>query len=208
MKRARFAVAVLAALVLVGFCSQTGAAPDPEGFHICGFGRVEPATGCPPLNGWPGGPATPPATDKLLFWDASLGIGHMATVGDGLTLTDTTLSATAATQTKYLFFTVLNPTAASDFPIGQFPRAITVTGIRALSVGGTSVVGCLDEYAGNGTALQAAIDGDWTAGTTELNDTSFTNAAIDAGDWLRWHTTSVTGAVSSVTVTLEYTETN
>ncbi len=125
---------------------------------------------------------------------------------DDLHIYDGAADVVIAGKTKTMSFTILSPSSASDFPLIQFLRAVTITGVRAISVGGTNVVGCLDEYAGDGTTLQAAIDSDWTVTTSELNDTSFTNAALDAGDWLRWHTTSVSGSVASVSITVEFYE--
>ena len=125
---------------------------------------------------------------------------------DKLLIYDGTAAICLAAKTKSRSFTILSPTSAHDCPIWQTPRAITITGIRAICLAGTNVIGCLDEYGTNGTTLVAAVDGGWTITTSEFNDTSFTNAGIAAGGWLRWRTTSVSGAVTSVSLTFEYTE--
>jgi len=92
-----------------------------------------------------------------------------------------------------------------DFPFWQTKEAITITAVSAVSTGGTNVVGALQEYNATGTSVDAAVDGDWTITTSEYTDASFTNAGIDAGDWLGWKTTSVSGTVTFFSITFEYT---
>lgn len=92
-----------------------------------------------------------------------------------------------------------------DFPFWQTPEAITITAVSAVCTGGTNVVGALQEYNATGTSVDAAVDGDWTITTSEYTDASFTNAGIDAGDWIGWKTTSVSGTVTFFSITFEYT---
>ena len=110
-------------------------------------------------------------------------------------------------DTLTLAFAILNPEAANDLPLWQTKRAITIISVSAVSTAGTNVVGALQEYNATGTSVDAAVDGDWTITTSEYTDASFTNAGKDAGDWLGWKTTSVSGSVTSVSITFEYTET-
>jgi hypothetical protein len=107
-------------------------------------------------------------------------------------------------QIKSLSFPIKSPSIADDLLLMRTPRAMTIVRVSALAQGGTEVVGGLDEVAGDGVTLESAVDADWTIGTTELVDDDFTNPDLDAGDWLRWHTTSVTGAVEFLTVTVDY----
>jgi hypothetical protein len=104
-------------------------------------------------------------------------------------------------------FAIIDPAVAHDLPLWQTKRAITIVAVSAVSTAGTNTIGCLDEYNATGTSVDAAVDGDWTITTSEYTDASFTNAAVDAGDWLGWHTTSVSGEVTSVSITFEYVET-
>ena len=125
---------------------------------------------------------------------------------DTLHVYDGAADVVIAGKTKIRSFTILSPTSAHDCPIWQVPAdySITIVGIRALAIGGTNVIGCLDEYGTDGTTLTAAVDSDWTITTSEFNDTSYSNAGIAAGAWLRWRTTSVSGSVTSVNVNFEY----
>lgn len=103
-------------------------------------------------------------------------------------------------------FTITSPIATDDYPVWRTPYAITIRAIHVLCVGGTNVVGGLDEADGNG-ASSAAVDSDITgsAGTNANDDGALSNPTLDAGDYLMWHTTSISGTPTSVTITFEYT---
>lgn len=103
-------------------------------------------------------------------------------------------------------FVIFAPSANDDIPLWRVPYGITIRAIHVLVVGGTNVIGGLDEADGNG-ASSAAIDADITgsAGTNANDDGSLSNGTLDAGDYLMWHTTSVSGSVTNVTITFEYT---
>lgn len=119
-------------------------------------------------------------------------------------ITDTTWAM--KTQLESKGFVILNIAAANDLPVLKFPRAITIDSVFAKCEDGTNVVGALDEYNYGGSAVDAAIDADWTITTTQYVDGSFTNAGLDAGDWLGWHTTSVSGTVTRFVLTIYYHE--
>jgi len=116
------------------------------------------------------------------------------------------------THSQYFSFTVKSPVAADDFPLLQFPRAVTITAVRGLCLGGTYVRGYLTEYEGDGTTEAHSGSGEvdstyFQIETTEFNATSgFENPGIAAGGWLRWITDSVSGSVAFLHVTVEYTE--
>ena len=105
--------------------------------------------------------------------------------------------------------TIDNAVAASDYPIEKFPQAITITNVKVYAIGGDNVVGGLDECTGtNGvcsavTAVDADITG--TAGNEVSDDGSLTNPGIAAGNWIQWHTTSVSGTNTSLSVCFYYT---
>ena len=103
-------------------------------------------------------------------------------------------------------FILNTPTAASDFEVGSFPANITIKQIRVLSVGGTNVVGGLQECDANGGTC-SAVDADITAsaGTTATDDGTLTNGTIDANDQLQWLTTSISGSPTRAVVTIYYT---
>ena len=101
-------------------------------------------------------------------------------------------------------FVIASATAYSDFILWRAPYAITITAVHGLAIGGTNVVGNFDECDGNG-GNAVAIDSDMTLTSTVTTDTELSNASIDAGDYIQWHTTSVSGSNSQIVVTFDYT---
>ena len=102
-------------------------------------------------------------------------------------------------------FVLLVPVATDDYSICSFPANITIKQIRVLCLSGTNIIGGLDEADANG-ATPVAIDADITAsaGTTATDDGTLTNATVDANDMLNWHTTSISGTPTAVTVTVYF----
>lgn len=102
-----------------------------------------------------------------------------------------------------------NAVAASDYPIEKFPQAITITNVKVYAIGGDNVVGGLDECTGTNGVCSAttAVDTDitGTAGNEVSDDGSLTNPGVAAGNWIRWHTTSVSGTNTSLSVCFFYT---
>lgn len=103
-------------------------------------------------------------------------------------------------------FVIDAPQATSDYSIWRVPYAITITAIHVLCVDGTNVIGGLDEADANGLNA-VAVDSDITAtaGTSTNDDGTLTNPSIDANDYINWHTTSISGTPTAVTITFEYT---
>jgi hypothetical protein len=104
-------------------------------------------------------------------------------------------------------FTITAVTSAGDFgAIWKTPAAITITRVNVVQVGATNVVGHLDECDSNGANCTAVDSGDITAdGLNDADDGALSNASIDANDWIGWHTTSVSGTNTRITVTFDYT---
>jgi len=101
-------------------------------------------------------------------------------------------------------FTIYNAVTSDDFLIWKTPVAITITDIHGVLQSGTNVVGGLDECDSDG-ANPVAVDADITFdGGSDEDDGSLTNGGIDAGDWIKWHTTSVSSP-GYLTVTIYYT---
>jgi len=111
-----------------------------------------------------------------------------------------------AAKTKSKSFVIKSASASDDFIFWQVPSGITITKVSAKCDSGTNIIGQLQEYNGGGASPVDVDTGDWTVTTTEYEDSSFTNAAIDAGDWVGWKTASVSGTVNFFSVTLEYYE--
>ncbi|MCG2725649.1 MAG: hypothetical protein L6420_05230 [Elusimicrobia bacterium] len=121
-------------------------------------------------------------------------------IGDGSNLT--------GLNKVLMSFNLYLPDAAMDGIAIQLPKAATITRVTMKCNGGTNVIGRLYEVDGDGDPLdKVGIETvDWTVTTTETEDTAFNNAALDAGDYLWWETTSVSGGVTMFTVTVEGTE--
>ena len=115
------------------------------------------------------------------------------------------VGAAKALQSKS--FLLSNPTAAADSPLWRVGSDLTVTAVHVLCYGGVSITGQFGEYDANG-ANGSAVDSDIyaAAGTDVADDGAIGNAGIAAGNYLGWKTTSVTGAVSRVIITVSYTE--
>ena len=92
-----------------------------------------------------------------------------------------------------------------DWGFRMFPKAITIIAASGICFGGTNVIGCLMEYDNDGANPAVCNSSDWTFTTGEERTTSLSNASIDAGDYLGWKTTSVSGVVDKFTLTIEYT---
>lgn len=97
-------------------------------------------------------------------------------------------------------------TSSFDIPaLWRFPYAVTIVGWHCLEAGATNVVGGFDECDGNGANCNA-MSSDATCTTTNTNVTSLNGyAAIDAGHYIGWHTTSVSGVNSWATICIDYT---
>ena len=62
----------------------------------------------------------------------------------------------------------------------------------------------LTECDANGANPVKVNSSDMTILTTNVNHNTFTDANIDANDYIGWSTTSISGAVSRVTITITY----
>lgn len=96
-------------------------------------------------------------------------------------------------------FNINTPAGGHDNVKKPFIRAVTITKVIMKCDGGTNVVGRLYEVDGDGDPSdQVGVENsDWTVTTAETEDTTFANASIDAGDYISWDTTSVSGSVGN-----------
>ena len=102
-------------------------------------------------------------------------------------------------------FFIETPVATDDFAIWRTDVAITLIEVHYLCIGGTNWVGQLQEMNGNGGVGVDVQTTDTTATAgTDAEVTSFSNAAIDAGDWIGIKTTSISGTPTSLHVTFYF----
>ena len=115
-----------------------------------------------------------------------------------------TWSLISRTQSKS--FVITNPTASSDGPLWRVPYNITIVAVHLLCKGNV-VVGQLDEMDSNGLN-PTPVDASDITGVVDTNvndDGSLTNPGIDSGNYIGWHTTSVTLAPTKAIITFDYT---
>ena len=104
-------------------------------------------------------------------------------------------------------FWIETPVATDDLPIWATDVAITLTEVRYLCIGGTNWVGQLQECDANGINGVDVSTSDTTATAGTVQDvTSFSNAGIDAGDWVGIKTTSISGTPTGLFVTFYFTQ--
>ncbi len=141
--------------------------------------------------------------------ELALGAATTVLTSNGVSSAPTFETPSGGTVTFSKSFMITNPTATSDRALWRVNTATTITGVHLLSESNATIVGGLDELDANGTLASAvAIDSDITA-TSCVNandDGSLTNPSLDSGDYLGWHTTSVTGTATGCIVSFEYTQ--
>lgn len=110
----------------------------------------------------------------------------------------------AVVDTQTIAIPILSPATTMDLPLFELKDGLTIYKVSVICTGGTSVVFGLDEYNATGTSVDAVINADWTATAgTESELISFTNASLDAGDYLGVHITTVNGTPTALTITVK-----
>lgn len=169
---------------------------DETGTGVLVFG-TSPTIATPVLTLADGNGAAP-TVDGQIKYDRT---AEKLQVGDGA------ISLTVGAKTKSRSFVIKSPVVADDFPFWQTPRAIVITAVSARCIGGTNVIGQLQEYDGAAANPADCEAADWTITTAaEYTDAAFTDPNIDAGDWLGFKTTSVADAPTFMCLTFEYYE--
>jgi len=169
--------------------------PTINGATLTGVIDAGGATSTEIVNG------TDPTTDAA----GEIAIDSSAVPGSGIRFYGDAAYTLSGTYSKS--FVILNPVAADDYPVWRSPWAITIKSVHLQCTGGTNIVGQLDEYDSNGAnpAVVDSADITATAGNNANDDGSLSNPSIDANDYVGWHTTSISGTPTSVTVTFDFT---
>lgn len=148
--------------------------------------------------------AVPQGTNPTVDAAGEVAVDTSATVGSGIRFYGDAAYTLPGYYSKSLVIT--GTTTASDSPFWRTPWAITIRAVHCLVVGGTNVIGQLDEYDANGANAVVVDSADITCTTTNANDDgTLSNPSIDAGDYLGWHTTSVSGTNTRTIITWEFT---
>ena len=109
------------------------------------------------------------------------------------------------TPVQRMGFFLETPVATDDLAFTRIRTAMTIIEVDYLCVGGTNWVGQVQEGDANGLNGVDTQTTDTTASAgTNAQVTSFSNAAIDAGDYLILKTTSISGTPTSLVVTIYF----
>jgi len=116
-----------------------------------------------------------------------------------------TTSAFISGQRFSKSFVITNATASADGSVWRCPANATITAVHLLCKGGT-VTGHLTEQDANGlndAGVDGATDITGVTNTNVNDDGSLSNPSIDAGDYIGWRTTSITGTNTYTIITFE-----
>lgn len=153
---------------------------------------------------------------KLLYTDGSGDEQELALAANNKVLTAD--GAAAAPVFEYVeettTFIVENPTASENLVGPAYPWPITVTRIKAVVIGGTSVT--IDPLHGNlvtdttdlltapELVATANTDGEHINSVGQAMDTTFKNVTLAAGDFFRLVTTAIDGVPTQLSVTITW----
>lgn len=105
---------------------------------------------------------------------------------------------------RILSIPISNPTSADNFLVYRFKNASTIKSINAVCMDGTSITFLLNECDGDGDNPVAICDA--CTATTSNTAANITNAGVDAGDYISYTSSAISGAVTKAIIVVEYTE--
>lgn len=142
--------------------------------------------------------------EEAYLWGNHSQAGYLTTESDpGVSTHEGTYNHTAYKQ-FFRSFMITNATATADRPIWRVPFNATITAIHGILSSGTSLLGMLTECDANGANCVVCDSSDMNITTTVTNDDgSLSNPLIDAGDFIGWNTTSVSGENVTATISFE-----
>lgn len=105
---------------------------------------------------------------------------------------------------RILSIPISNPTSSDNFLVYRFRNASTIKNINAVCMDGTSITFKLNECDANGGSA-SQICNSCTA-TTSNTAATITNAGVDAGDYISYTSSAVSGAVTKAIIVVEYIE--
>lgn len=105
---------------------------------------------------------------------------------------------------QFVSFVITAPADTDDINIMKAPYGMTILGIDCIVQGTTSVTGQIQECTSAGASC-TDLDSDITCDADgAADDGTLTDSTIASGAWLRWKTTSLSGAPTFLTVTVRY----
>jgi hypothetical protein len=123
-------------------------------------------------DGGTGASLTDPGADRILFWDDSAGAVTWLEAGTGLSITGTTLSASATAPTECIILAVSDETTALTTGTAKLtfrmPYAFTLTGVRAsVTTAPTGATLTVDINEGGSTILSTKLTIDASEKTSQ-----------------------------------------
>jgi hypothetical protein len=110
-------------------------------------------------------------------------------------------------KTQSKSFVVPAIASTHDFLFWKSTFKAKLTKITGICSSGTNVIGQIQICDSSGASCADTQSSDTTFTTSGVSNTSFSAGTIDAADWVKFKTTSVSGTVDFFTVTFEYYET-
>ena len=103
-------------------------------------------------------------------------------------------------------FSVVVPSVAAtdDIVIMKAPYGMTLTAIDCVVSAATSATINIQECDANGANCLDTATSDLTCATTNTNTTTFSNASIDSGDWIKLDVASISDTPGTLSVTATY----
>lgn len=120
-------------------------------------------------------------------------------------LTSTTNTFPTRIETKVITWSQGSPTATEDRTLQYFTRAATITAVRGVIVGSTSITIVIKKGADRSAAGTDVVASVTVSSTTTGAALTIANAAISAGDYLWIESSALSGTPDEASVTIEYT---
>ena len=126
--------------------------------------------------------------------------------GNNITIVGNTISSTGGLTNVYKSITIENPTASENMCIFYAPFAMTITEIRGVITGGTSVsFKVVSGTSRNAVTTEHNSSAVVCSSVTTGDVATITTAAIAAGSWVAVKTSAIAGAPSELVITLSLT---
>jgi hypothetical protein len=125
--------------------------------------------------------------------------------GTWATTIDASGNLTCSAQTKTFSVVVPSVAATDDMILFKAPAALTLTGLDCIVSAATSATINIQECDSTGASCADTATADLACDTDGATTTSFTDAAIASGAWVKLDVASISGTPGTLTVTVKYT---
>lgn len=135
----------------------------------------------------------------------TLGVGLGTTAPSGTVEVNGSIfcSGTRISATESFTISVGNPTSSDDFLVKRMPYPGIITAINGIIAGGTNLTFQVNIGDGDGGSTEAACTA--TTATTSNAKAVLAKQNFDAGDYLTYTSSAITGSPTQLLVTVDYT---